>query len=538
MHGAQVPRTRPRRATSSSRTRRSRPTTSPRRSASRATGSVVAHPGRRRAASRPRASTPARSAPTSLTVATLEPRKNLGVSSTPSPLLADAGLSLVVAGGRAGASSPSSTRAGVVRLGRVSDEELARLYRGAAVVAYPSRFEGFGMPIIEAMASGAPVVASSHPSLDEACGEAALRADPESPEAFAAAIREALARRDELRARGLAHARRLFLAAHGRALPGGIPRDSRRHRHDAAAPDAGRHRALPPRAARPSRRATSSEIAFPADVAARRGSPPTSPGTRACVGRAAVDVLHCPTFRGPFSSPRPARRHRARPRGARATPSGSTAGRARTRAFAVPRVVARSDRADRRLRVHRAASSSSCSTSRRRRSGSCRTPSRPSSRPTGPRAEGDYVLAVGTLEPRKNLARIAAAVDGELRVVGARGWGGVELPANVVALGRGRRRGARARSTADARCLVYASLYEGFGIPVAEALACGCPVVTSAGSPMAELAGSRGDLRRSARRRLDPGRDRTTPSRPSAAAVRHPGATSPPPTRAVYEEVA
>ncbi len=40
-----------------------------------------------------------------------------------------------------------------------------------------------------------------------------------------------------------------------------------------------------------------------------------------------------------------------------------------------------------------------------------------------------------------------------------------------------------------ARCLVYASLYEGFGIPVAEALACGCPIVTSAGSPMAELAG-------------------------------------------------
>ena len=108
--------------------------------------------------------------------------------------------------------------------------------------------------------------------------------------------------------------------------------------------------------------------------------------------------------------------------------------------------------------------------------------------PNGPKAEGDYVLAVGTLEPRKNLERIARAVDGELRVVGERGWGGVEAPANVTWL----------PNTSDeelaalyrgARCLVYASLYEGFGIPVAEALACGCPIVTSAGSPMAELAG-------------------------------------------------
>ena len=62
--------------------------------------------------------------------------------------------------------------------------------------------------------------------------------------------------------------------------------------------------------------------------------------------------------------------------------------------------------------------------------------------PDGPRADGDYVLAVGTLEPRKNLARIATAVDGELRVVGARGWGGVEPPRDVRLARRGRRRGA------------------------------------------------------------------------------------------------
>jgi glycosyltransferase involved in cell wall biosynthesis len=108
--------------------------------------------------------------------------------------------------------------------------------------------------------------------------------------------------------------------------------------------------------------------------------------------------------------------------------------------------------------------------------------------PEGPRAEGDYSLAVGTLEPRKNLGRIAAAVDGELRVVGARGWGNVEPPANVTWLGEVSDE-ELSKLYRGARCLVYASLYEGFGIPAAEALACGCPVVTSRDSPMAEFAG-------------------------------------------------
>jgi glycosyltransferase involved in cell wall biosynthesis len=107
----------------------------------------------------------------------------------------------------------------------------------------------------------------------------------------------------------------------------------------------------------------------------------------------------------------------------------------------------------------------------------------------GRKADGDYALAVGTLEPRKNLARIAQAVEGELRVVGARGWGGVDPPPNVTWLGDVSD-DELAALYRGARCLVYASLYEGFGIPVAEALACGCPVVTSAGSPMQELAGN------------------------------------------------
>jgi glycosyltransferase involved in cell wall biosynthesis len=108
--------------------------------------------------------------------------------------------------------------------------------------------------------------------------------------------------------------------------------------------------------------------------------------------------------------------------------------------------------------------------------------------PDGARAEGDYVLAVGTLEPRKNLARAVDAAREAgvaLRVVGARGWGDVdvegwvgEVPdAELAGLYRG------------ASCVVYPSLYEGFGLPVLEAMACGTPVVTSQGTAMEDVAG-------------------------------------------------
>jgi alpha-1,3-rhamnosyl/mannosyltransferase len=111
--------------------------------------------------------------------------------------------------------------------------------------------------------------------------------------------------------------------------------------------------------------------------------------------------------------------------------------------------------------------------------------------PDGPAAEGEFVLAVGTLEPRKNLTRLAAAVGRlgvELRVVGARGWGRVELPGSVRWLGEVPDEELAALYR-GARCLAYPSLYEGFGIPVLEALACGCPVVTSAGGACEEVAG-------------------------------------------------
>lgn len=113
---------------------------------------------------------------------------------------------------------------------------------------------------------------------------------------------------------------------------------------------------------------------------------------------------------------------------------------------------------------------------------------------SGPPAAGDYVLAVGTLEPRKNLPRLVegfqqARLDGcELRVVGAPGWGSVRATGRRVRLLGEIDQAELAALYRGARCVAYVSLYEGFGLPVAEAMACGAPVVISQARALVEVA--------------------------------------------------
>jgi glycosyltransferase involved in cell wall biosynthesis len=154
-----------------------------------------------------------------LTVSTLEPRKNLPALVEAFTLLRQRRpeLTLAIAGLEGWEEKPLAAE-GVSLLGFVSDDELARLYRGALAFAYPSRFEGFGIPVVEALASGVPAVVSSHPSLDEASGGATLRADPDDPEAFADALEEALG---SPRGTGVEHASRFTWRACGEAVLAG-----------------------------------------------------------------------------------------------------------------------------------------------------------------------------------------------------------------------------------------------------------------------------------------------------------------------------
>lgn len=158
---------------------------------------------------------PALTKPYVLAVGTLEPRKNLErlVSAwmhLPAELRESHELAL--AGGRGwddDAILQAALAAGAQVLGRVSDAELHALYAGAACFAYPSLYEGAGLPVIEAMAAGAPVITSNVSSLPEVAGDAALLVDPRDTSAIAAAIQRVLTDPGlaaDLRVRGQAQA--------------------------------------------------------------------------------------------------------------------------------------------------------------------------------------------------------------------------------------------------------------------------------------------------------------------------------------------
>lgn len=116
-----------------------------------------------------------------------------------------AGLPLVVAGpAKDEALARELERGGARVVGYVEQEELVRLYRGAACLVQPSRYEGFGLPVLEAMACGTPVVAVPDPALREVAGDAAIWADEGG---LGDGIRQALAERERLVAAGLERAR-------------------------------------------------------------------------------------------------------------------------------------------------------------------------------------------------------------------------------------------------------------------------------------------------------------------------------------------
>ncbi|WP_259312722.1 glycosyltransferase family 4 protein [Capillimicrobium parvum] len=167
--------------------------------------------------------------PIVLTVAAKRPHKNLPrllealalVDPARRPVLVVPGYGTAFHDDELGALVARLGIAGDVRLlGWVSDEELEGLYAAASVFAFPSLYEGFGLPVLEAMARGLPVACSDRGSLREVAGDAARRFDPERPGDIADAITAVLddpAEADRLRAAGRAQAARFTWQATARA---------------------------------------------------------------------------------------------------------------------------------------------------------------------------------------------------------------------------------------------------------------------------------------------------------------------------------
>lgn len=156
-----------------------------------------------------------------LTVGSQTARKNLSALAQTARALAARGVELVAVGG----GRPQFAReAGlpVRMLGHVSDAELPGLYAGALAFVLPSLYEGFGLPCLEAMACGTPVVAADRGALPETCGDAALLVDPLDQDAIADAVLAALG--DEgLRERGLRRAAQFSWERTVRELRAALP---------------------------------------------------------------------------------------------------------------------------------------------------------------------------------------------------------------------------------------------------------------------------------------------------------------------------
>jgi glycosyltransferase involved in cell wall biosynthesis len=160
-----------------------------------------------------------------LAVGSQSPHKNLrAVVQAVSRLGASAPPLVAVGGGNNRVFNQAQMNGhGLHALGYVTDHELRALYEHAACFVYPSLYEGFGLPPLEAMTCGCPVVVSRAAALPEVCGDAVLYCDPRDPENIAEQIRTILShpgRRAELRERGLARARCFSWGHAARALLG------------------------------------------------------------------------------------------------------------------------------------------------------------------------------------------------------------------------------------------------------------------------------------------------------------------------------